>query len=357
MSVVAAREGSLELELGETLGEGRDGICYRVVDNNLGFPDMVVKVMFESQRALQTIRHVEQLLTNQVRRDFCQTRSLECLLLTPFISGEDRCCLLMPRAHGRTLTDQDSVRELMSLSLPERLQIACDIALGMERLHSAGIIHADIAGPNIVVDSCNLRAYIIDVDGGGLVNSLAPRIKGHHGDWMAPELQPSHSPPPSQSSDQWSLAAVLHEVITGLSPFYFCPTLQDRCKYTDRWPPTPASLPFQVRRFAEWHENTLGQVGEISALFTRTFSIGQVNPRARSTASEWARCLKLRLGELPRHTNPCPRCGTDNSAEQVYCRDEKCAAILHRCLCRCSACGQLIPIDASFCTQCGFKQP
>ena len=356
MKVVATEDGSLELELGENLGEGRDGICYRVINNSLGLPDMVLKVMFDSQRALQMFRHIECLLTYQAKRSFCQVQSLECLLVTPFISGEGRCCLLMPRAHGMTLTDQDSLSDVMSLSVQQRLQIACQIALGIESLHISRIIHADIAGPNIIIDTSHLSAFIIDVDGGGLVDSLAPRIKGHHGDWMAPELQPENSPPPNQFSDCWSLAVVLHEVITGLSPFYFCSKIHEMSKYIHGWPPATNEVSTELREYALWHHYVLDQLRDVSGLFKRVFGVGQNSPKVRPTALEWEQSLAKYLGEINRSAKRCPRCGKENPSELVYCRDENCATILNRSLNKCHRCGQFVPITTIFCPECGVRQ-
>jgi serine/threonine protein kinase len=356
MNLIAAKDGSLELELGKKLGEGRDGICYRVIDNNLGLTDMVVKVMFESQRALQIFRHVERLLTPKAKMGFCQVQSLECLLVTPFISREGKCCLLMPRAHGMTLTDEDSLSDVKRLSLEQRVQIACQIAMGIESLHSARIIHADIAGPNIIIDTSHLSAFIIDVDGGGLVDSLAPRIKGHHGDWMAPELRPKNSPPPSQFSDCWSLAVVLHEVITGLSPFYFCSKIQEMSKYIHGWPPAPNEVSAELRKYALPHHDVLDQLRDASGLFKRAFGAGQNSPKMRPTALEWEQFLGKLLDKLPDNKRRCPRCGTVNPPELIYCSSENCATILNRSLNKCNHCGQFVSIIATFCPECGARQ-
>jgi serine/threonine protein kinase len=353
---IAVKDNSLEIELGENLGEGRDGICYRVLDNSADLTDMVLKVMFESQRAYELLHHIERFLTLKVKRSFCEVPSLECLLITPFISGEDKCCLLMPRAHGKTLMDQETFQDIMSLSTVDRVQIAHQIAMGMKSLHSVGIIHADIAGPNIIINTSQLGAFIIDVDGGGRVNALVPRIKGHHGDWMAPELLPEDSPPPNQFTDCWSLAVVLHEVLTGLSPFYFCSKLHERSKFIDSWPPTPNEMSGDSRKYSLWHHHILSQLQGLLGLFKRAFGSGQNNPKARPTALEWEQSLLKQLVRLPDSKKPCPKCGENNSPELIYCQNKDCATILHRSLHRCSHCSHFVPINALFCPECGAKQ-
>ena len=355
MTVISTRDGSLKCELGKYLGEGRDGVCYRVINNNLGLDDMVLKIMFESQRASQIFQHIERLLT-KAKRSFCEISSLECLLVTPFISEQGKCCLLMPRAQGTTLTDLIENKDIIRLPLRKRVRIAHQIALGIKSLHSVRIIHADIAGPNIIIDTSRMRAFVIDIDGGGLVGSIAPRIKGHHGDWMAPELQSKNSPPPNQSSDCWSLAVVLHGIITGLSPFYFCSTMQEIPKYARDWPPSPTKVSRELQEWALWHRRILDQMGDIAVLFKRTFSTGQGNPKARPPASEWELVLREYLGKSPRATKRCLRCGTENAPESIYCHNENCAAILHRSLYKCHHCSRLVPINAMFCPECGSKQ-
>jgi serine/threonine protein kinase len=356
MTLIRTNDGFLECELSDCLGEGRDGICYRVANNNLGLHDMVLKIMKETRRAQEILHHIERLFTKATKRSFCTVQSLECLLVTPLISEDHKCCLLMPMASGTTLTDEESLNAIMSLSMRNRVYIAYQIALGVKSVHESGLIHADIAGPNIVIDTKDLRAFVIDIDGGGIVDSLAPRIKGHHGDWMAPELQPEDSPPPDQSSDCWSLAVVLHEVITGLSPFYFCPTIQDITEYNSQWPPQPSEVGAEHRQWAVWHRQVLEQIGEVQKLFTRTFNSGRMHPRVRPTALEWEQFLLKHLGKLPGSGKRCPKCSEENSPELIYCRNEGCETIIHRSLYRCSRCNHFVPINALFCPECGAKQ-
>jgi len=356
MTTVRAKEGDLWCELGEYLGEGREGICHRVSNSNTELRGMVLKEMFDSQRALKTLSHIERLLTPRTKRSFCETPSLECLLVTLFMSEEGKCCLLMPEAHGTTLLDVSSLAAVMKLSLDERLLIAYQIASGTRTIHQAGIIHADIAGPNIIIDTQQIRAFILDMDGGGIVNSLPPRIKGHHGDWMAPELQSDSSPPPNQHSDCWSLAVVLHEIITGLSPFYFCSTIQEISKYVGKWPPSPKAVDTAYVQWSNWHRQILDQIPSIVTLFKRTFNMGQKNPQARPSASEWEQVLQNRFGSLPQAVRVCPQCGQENSQELIYCHNSQCSAIIHRVLGRCHNCRCFIPINAKFCPECGNEQ-
>ena len=91
MKPVVDKDGALELELGEILGEGRDGICRHVISNSLSLPDTALTILFGSERTFQLLRYVQRLLINEAKMSFSQVQSLECLLLTPFISGDEEC--------------------------------------------------------------------------------------------------------------------------------------------------------------------------------------------------------------------------------------------------------------------------
>lgn len=357
MRRITSEDGSLEIELGEVLGRGRDGVCYRVAGNSLGFPDMALKLMTVDERGLRVLGHIEGIVSSKRKRSLCKVQSLECLLVTPFIADSGECCLLMPRAHGTLLSDEHSLRGIAECSLGHRLQIACQIAVGVERLHDVRIIHADIAGPNIVIDLANMNAFIIDVDGGGVAGSLAPRIRGHHDEWIAPELQGKKPKPAGLASDRWSLAMVLHEVITGMPPFYFCHILAERTRYADNWPPIAEDVPSEFGQQTRQHRETIERICDVAELFRRAFGRGQIKPRMRPTASEWVQCLAKHLWVSPHRGRECRSCGTISNPELIYCQNDECQAIIHRCLCICNECREMIPINSPFCPKCGRKQP
>ena len=252
----------------------------------------------------------------------------------------------MPGAHGVTLTDQDSFRDVQRCSLGQRLTIAYQIALGIESVHRSDMIHAGVAGPNVIIDTKDLNACIVDIDGGCLVRSLPPRLKGHHDHYTTPELKPDSSWPPNQFSDCWSLAVVLHEVLTGPSPFYLCHISRERSEPMTDWPPSPSMVTSEFRSYSDRREEKLERIGDVADFFRRTFGIRQTEPGARPAASNWVQCLVRHLKELPRKRRPCPKCSLMNDLESIYCENDECQATLHRCLSSCHICDQRAPIDA-----------
>ncbi len=51
----------------------------------------------------------------------------------------------------------------------------------------------------------------------------------------------------------------------------------------------------------------------------------------------------------------CPQCNQANWGELVYCDDEGCASALYPCSRFCAYCGQGIPVNASYCPECGLR--
>jgi len=358
---IVANDGSIECEVGDFLGMGREGTVYEVIASSTGLSDIVIKIIDGNRSSSQVLHHIEQLLTLETKRFFYQTPSLECVLSTPFISHDDKCCLLMPRAKGEVLETDDAWREVSQLPLNQKLYLAHQIAQGIKTIHQAGRIHADIAGPNIIIDKNQLRSFIIDIDGGGIVNEVPARVMGHPS-WMAPELELGGLPLDSTlETDCWSLAVLLHYIIVGCSPFFFCDKIRDYALYEQNWPPNPHSFDWSkvtdkrkvsvIRKWLPWQHKKLEQIGDLADLFRRCFGPGQRNPKIRPTTIEWEQALSLRLGNKLLFNKLCPRCGHENQWNLVYC--DNCAAVLHQALISCSRCGRFKPINASFCPECG----
>lgn len=116
-----------------------------------------------------------------------------------------------------------------------RLNLLMDICKGLEFLHSFEIVHGDLKGANIFVDS-NGRARLADFGVTSIIShldtvnpsSIGSRPPGTYR-WQAPEiLDPTTADPsdigPSTKSDMYALAMVIIELFTGNVPF---PELKD----------------------------------------------------------------------------------------------------------------------------------
>ena len=106
------------------------------------------------------------------------------------------------------------------LSLRQSLQLAADIADGMAYMHSRGIVHCDLRGQNISIDS-ERRAKVMP-------SCLSRVLEGRssfvahdmtvHVRWSAPEVLERHTF--SEQSDIWSFGVLLQEIWAhGIEPF------------------------------------------------------------------------------------------------------------------------------------------
>ncbi|KAF9440386.1 kinase-like protein [Macrolepiota fuliginosa MF-IS2] len=112
-------------------------------------------------------------------------------------------------------------------SVPRR-PLVCDVARGLEYLHDRHIIHGDLKGANILVNSAG-RACLADF---GLASIQADEIFSSRITttasvrctyrWASPELVEEDTPQPTKASDVWAMACVFYEILTGLLPFNEC---------------------------------------------------------------------------------------------------------------------------------------
>ncbi|KAG6902397.1 hypothetical protein C0995_000602 [Termitomyces sp. Mi166 len=112
-----------------------------------------------------------------------------------------------------------------------RLLLCLDTAAGVEYLHKNDIVHGDLKGLNVLIDSSG-RAALGDF---GLASVTDPQIlkwstqssiasKGGTARWQAPELLPpedtSEKVYNSKESDVFAWANVCYEIFTGHHPYY-----------------------------------------------------------------------------------------------------------------------------------------
>jgi protein kinase-like protein len=131
-----------------------------------------------------------------------------------FEQADGRVFLVMELA-ARSLRDELDAGTATERGLEARLADARAIALGLSAIHSAGIVHRDVAPQNVL----RMRdGRLVVSDFGLATDSLesTTNLGGGTIAYMAPELLRGGRA--SVASDVWALGAVIHEVVFGLRP-------------------------------------------------------------------------------------------------------------------------------------------
>jgi serine/threonine protein kinase len=108
------------------------------------------------------------------------------------------------------------------LHAAQQLNICLNIALGLQDLHDAKILHRDIKASNVLIDE-HLSPKIIDfglsksLEAVHLGGSTAPAAKGSFL-WMAPELHQQEQTY-STASDVYAFGMLIYEIISGKLPW------------------------------------------------------------------------------------------------------------------------------------------
>ncbi|KAG6807635.1 hypothetical protein H0H92_006874, partial [Tricholoma furcatifolium] len=124
----------------------------------------------------------------------------------------------------------DVCRYLKANPATPRLPLAVDVAKGLSYLHENGIIHGDLKGPNILIDSTG-RARLADFGISAISDSAiaawtsqsSGASKGGSVRWQAPELcnlENGEAVKNSAASDVYAWGCVAFELFTGKVPFH-----------------------------------------------------------------------------------------------------------------------------------------
>jgi hypothetical protein len=140
-------------------------------------------------------------------------------IVTVYQAGESKYGLFiaMRLIRGSSLKDLILAREL---DAARAIKLLSQVADALDIAHAAGLIHRDIKPHNILVDHRRDHAYLADfgvTKGRGGTNLTRTGQMVGTIDYIAPEQIRGESA--TRHTDIYSLAAVLHECLTGVVPF------------------------------------------------------------------------------------------------------------------------------------------
>jgi serine/threonine protein kinase/Tfp pilus assembly protein PilF len=195
----------------EKLGEGGMGVVYKAEDTKL---KRTVALKFLSPQAVGT---------EEDKTRFVQEAQAAAALNHPNICTvheideyEDRSFIAMECVEGESLKAKIKAGPL---GVDEAVEIAVEIAGGLQEAHSKGIIHRDIKSANIMLTTTG-RVKVMDF---GLAKSSGRTQLTRSGTavgtvaYMSPEQ--GRGDPVDHRTDIWSLGIVLYEMVTGELPF------------------------------------------------------------------------------------------------------------------------------------------
>ena len=131
--------------------------------------------------------------------------------------------IVMELLHGESLADRlDRERRL---PLAEAVRIALQVASGLSFAHAAAIVHRDLKPANIfLVSVAGQPSYVKLLDFGISKHAAAAGLTGEFDvlgtpDYMAPEQARGRTASVDNRADQFSLAAISYEMLSGTLPF------------------------------------------------------------------------------------------------------------------------------------------
>ncbi len=199
----------------DKLGEGGMGVVYKAQDTRL---DRVVALKFLA-------RHLTQ--DEEGRRRFIREAKAAASLDHSHIctvyeidEASDQIFIAMAYVAGQGLNDRIAAGPQ---KLDEALDIAAQVAEGLQEAHRKGIVHRDIKPANVMVTSkASSRLHVTVMDFG--LAQLNDRSMLTKADttlgtiaYMSPEQTQGNKV--DHRTDIWSLGVVLYEMVTGRLPF------------------------------------------------------------------------------------------------------------------------------------------
>lgn len=196
----------------EILGEGGMGIVYKAEDTKL---KRHVALKFLPQDLTRDQEAKERFIL-EAQAASALDHSNICVIHEIDETEDGRTFITMACYEGETLKERI---ERDPLKLEEAIDIAIQVAQGLEMVHKKGIIHRDIKPGNIFITGDGV-AKLLDfglAKLAGLIGLTTPGTILGTVTYMSPEQAGGEEV--DSATDIWSLGVVLYEMLTGKPPF------------------------------------------------------------------------------------------------------------------------------------------
>ena len=231
-------------EILSLLGSGGMGEVYLAHDARLDRQIALKVISPNFARAEARVRRFDQ----EARAASALNHPNVCVIHEVGTTKDGRHFMAMEFIDGVTLRRRMSQRKL---TLKEVLDVAAQVAWALQAAHAAGIVHRDIKPENIMV---RRDGYVKVLDFGiAKLSAHRSRLRNVHAaettarfetspgilvgtaKYMSPEQL--REQPVDQRSDIWSLGVVLHEMVTGFTPFEAQTTNETIAVILEKQPP------------------------------------------------------------------------------------------------------------------------
>ncbi|XP_067942100.1 uncharacterized protein [Watersipora subatra] len=221
------------IEWGDQIGSGAFGAVYKCelqdwTADGERLQIVAAKTLANEYNALSYQQFIEEMLVmkeldehpNIIRLIGCVTLSQPACLITEYAANGDLLSYLQS-IRLRESGEEDDGKTMNLLQYGHLIQIAVDVAAGMEYISDKGYVHRDLAARNLLLDEC----YTVKIADFGLTRLLATEgvyialnSKLLPVKWLSVEALTDLTFSPA--SDVWAFGVVLFELVTlGETPY------------------------------------------------------------------------------------------------------------------------------------------